>query len=187
MNKRVLYSIVTIFITCLQLSFVSADEPKEKDTEFGEILVLKYNADEQQEVWTAIKGAEIKEDIEKTCTELFTTLLTKDYNEQYSTLIPEKTKILQTAYQKGMLGLNFSKEILGCGGNTWEYNMVNQILYTGFSLPEVQMITIYIDGQNIPFTEGTEIIEYTRETWQKERMNLLCSELTKEDMMQSVR
>jgi spore germination protein GerM len=116
---------------------------------------------------------------EKKVEELFAELLGDTSKEDK--IIPEGTKLLSYSLEDHHLILDFSEEIKNYGGTLREQWIVSQILSTGFSMPEVNYITVLIEGQKDYFPEGTIIDAYKKEDWLEERMKNEWKELTKEN------
>ncbi|NLM13674.1 MAG: GerMN domain-containing protein [Epulopiscium sp.] len=116
---------------------------------------------------------------EKKVEELFGVLLGDTSRED--NLIPEGTKCINYSLEDGHLTLNFSKEIKNYGGTATEQWIVYQILSTGFSIPEVESITVLIEGRKDYLPEGTIIDAYKKEVWLQERMKNEWKELIKEN------
>lgn len=89
-------------------------------------------------------------------------------NNNKLTFIPNNVNINMVILIEGELYIDFSKEILNYGGNTWEESLVNQILAVLFQFEDIYSITFLIDGKKENLVEGTIINSYTRIKW-KER------------------
>ncbi|WP_341878062.1 GerMN domain-containing protein [Defluviitalea saccharophila] len=116
---------------------------------------------------------------EKKVEELFEALLGDTSRE--GNLIPEGTKLIHYSFENHHLILNFSEDIKNYGGTATEQWIVYKILSTGFSIPEVESITVLIEGRKDYLPEGTIIDGYKKEVWLEERMKSEWRELTKEN------
>lgn len=73
----------------------------------------------------------------------------------FSAVIPKNTKILDLSLEKGLLKINFSKEILNTTIEN-EEKMIESIVFTLTSIEEVKEIMIFVDGNilnKLPFSQ----------------------------------
>ncbi|TCT12154.1 hypothetical protein EDC18_11460 [Natranaerovirga pectinivora] len=101
--------------------------------------------------------------------------------DEYISLIPGTPEIIYLDYKDQHLELTVTNDIMNYGGNSWEWDLVNQLLSTLFSVDEINRVTINIYGEAY-FREGTVINQYTREQW-NERKKIICQELMEEKVM----
>lgn len=94
-------------------------------------------------------------------------------------LIPLGTKINKIVVDEGNVLVDFSREILNYGGNTWEDAMINQLLGVAFAFEQVNSVTFTIDNNTENFVEGSVIYRYTRINWNER--NYLYNEGSTED------
>lgn len=95
---------------------------------------------------------------------LFEKLLAMNYNEKQIQLIPEKTTIKQARFEQAHLQVVFSDDITTYGGNSYEYYMINQLLYMAFAIETVDEVSLSIHGRDY-FVEGSVIEHYSRDTY----------------------
>ncbi|MFA5536140.1 MAG: GerMN domain-containing protein [Bacillota bacterium] len=85
------------------------------------------------------------------------------------------TKIINVSWEedKKLLAVNFSKEVVGYGGGTaLERLLVNSLVFTLTSLPQVEKVQVLIEGQKVDYLpEGTDIYNPLERT---EKLN--CSQ-----------
>lgn len=144
----------------------------------GFLFVSPTFAFAQQEDYDRIYEAEEnKEEVE----ELFKLLFGDTFKEE-ANLVPEGTEIIDFQFKDGAFILNLSKEIKNYGGTLTEWWIVDRILFVGFSIPNVESITLLIEGQRDYLPEGTMIDSYEKEVWLEERMKEEWRELTKENI-----
>lgn len=73
----------------------------------------------------------------------------------FSAVIPKNTNILDLSLEKGLLKINFSKEILNTTIEN-EEKMIESIVFTLTSIEEVKEIMIFVDGKilnKLPFSQ----------------------------------
>lgn len=68
-------------------------------------------------------------------------------NENFSSLFPENTLILDASINNGCVALNFSEDILKFQDETQKYNIINSILNSLIQLNEVTSIRFLINGE----------------------------------------
>lgn len=77
--------------------------------------------------------------------------------ESEKNYIPENTKLLGIKINKKYAELNFSKEILNYGGTSYEVRLINQIVDTSINFPNINYVTILVDGELVFLPEGTQV------------------------------
>ena len=86
-----------------------------------------------------------------------------------SDLISSQTKILGVQWNGQELIVDVSEEITSYGGgNAMEYAIVSEILNDVFSIPEVEKFTLLIEGEEEYLPEGTQILNYGRDEYEKD-------------------
>jgi len=71
-------------------------------------------------------------------------------------LLPKDTKVLDVIQNNGEVLVNFSKEIEGYGGGIdVEQSIVNSVVLTASAFPEVETVTIQVEGKAGALPEGT--------------------------------
>ena len=80
---------------------------------------------------------------------IFTALFEAD-----DTGLPENTRVLGVHLRDGVLTLNLSKEFLLYGGNEQEQEIIRLLKETSRGVAGATHLTLYIEGQLIPLTEG---------------------------------
>ncbi|NLL70675.1 MAG: GerMN domain-containing protein [Epulopiscium sp.] len=103
-----------------------------------------------------------KEQISKTLQFLFKW---SEEGDRYS-CIPQGTYIIDVSLEEGDCIINLSKEILQYGGTYFEKMLSEQLLSTIFAFPQVQKMTLLIEGNHRPLTEGTELCNLERRHWE---------------------
>lgn len=107
---------------------------------------------------------EMKEEARDKAEKAFRTLIVDD--ETKNEFIPSQTKILSVQWDGKILVVDVSKEIGDYGGGTAiEHEIMCQLLNTAFSIQEVEVFTLLIEGEEKYLPEGTEILNYTRERY----------------------
>ena len=91
-----------------------------------------------------------EENIELKCKELLKVLISgENYQDKipngFKTILPIDTKILSLTYDKGLIKVDFSKEILNVNKEN-EVKAIEAIVYTLTSIDEVENIIIYVEG-----------------------------------------
>jgi len=106
----------------------------------------------------------MKEQVYNTIESLFQWSNTEDL---YS-CIPQGTSVLSVVIEKDQCILNISQELIQYGGGTYiEKMIVEQLCATVFSFPQIQKVTILIEGMFQILPEGTEIQEIERKQWEE--------------------
>lgn len=76
-------------------------------------------------------------------------LINGPQNENFSSLFPENTLILDASINSGCVTLNFSEELLNFQDETQKYNIINSILNSLVQLNEVTSIKFLINGETV--------------------------------------
>lgn len=109
---------------------------------------------------TNLYSCDVKAEIETAFYSLVVDVETK--NE----FIPSQTKVLSVQWDGKTLVVDVSKEIGDYGGGTAiEHEIMCQLLNTAFSIQEVEVFTLLIEGEEKYLPEGTEILNYTRQRY----------------------
>ncbi|MDD2378200.1 MAG: GerMN domain-containing protein [Bacilli bacterium] len=74
----------------------------------------------------------------------------------FKSLLPSDTKILSIKYEEGLIKINFSKELLDINEEL-EEKMVEAIVYTLTSIPKVEKVIIYVEGDILSRLPKTKI------------------------------
>ena len=75
-------------------------------------------------------------------------------NNQY---IPSNVSVLSVVVNDDELILNVTEDIQNYGGTFYEKALVEQLLETTLSIEGINKVTLLIEGESKPLTEGTEI------------------------------
>lgn len=102
-----------------------------------------------------------KRDIEKRARELIDILINGGAGESkipsgFRSIIPSETKIISIKYDKNLIKINFSKELLDVSLEL-EEKMVEAIVYTLTSIDNVSNIIIYVEGDILTKLPKTKI------------------------------
>ena len=135
---RVLLTVV-VMMNYLNLSVQAVEE----DTEIGYYYIYQLE-DAENIALTAVKH-EFDEDVSVVdkVNKLFALLIQLKYNENQMTLFPDDAQFKGAIFREGVLEIEFSKELLNYGGTAWEEGLVKQIIYTVFSLDEIEELTVF--------------------------------------------
>lgn len=132
----------------------------------AEVDLYYYEEHDNKVELTKYKANISKSSYEKMIKDTLELLIANNSNKH--TFIPNDVNVNMVILMEGELFIDFSKEILNYGGNTWEEGLVNQILAVLFQFEDISCITFLIDGKKENLVEGTIINSYTRIKW-KER------------------
>ncbi|MDD2434914.1 MAG: GerMN domain-containing protein [Bacilli bacterium] len=99
--------------------------------------------------------------IERRAKELMEILINDGVGENkvpngFKSLLPSETKILSIKYEEGLIKINFSKELLDVTEQL-EEKMVEAIVYTLTSIPKVDKVIIYVEGDILSRLPKTQI------------------------------
>lgn len=73
----------------------------------------------------------------------------KDYiSKNFTQVIPKNTKLIDVSLDKGLLKINFSKELLSVDASL-EEKMIEAIIYTLTEIPNVKQIMIFVEGSKL--------------------------------------
>ena len=72
----------------------------------------------------------------------------KYLDNNFKALIPEGTRILDVSLDKGLLKINFSKEILNIDASL-EEKMIESIIYSLMKLDGIEKIMIFVEGEKL--------------------------------------
>lgn len=75
----------------------------------------------------------------------------------FTAILPSDTKIISMNYQESVLKVNFSKELLQEVKASDEEKMIEAIVYTLTTIPEVKQVIIYIDGDVLTYLPKSKI------------------------------
>lgn len=130
------------------------DQTAEKSTIF---LLDSYNMLGRSEVVVVSS----KREIESRAKELLNILIQGGSSEDklpngFRAILPSETKILSLKYEKGLIKVNFSKELLDID-ESMEEKMIEAIVYTLTSIEDVEQIIIYVDGDILSKLPKTKI------------------------------
>ena len=127
-----------------------------KEIEGAEIFLMDKNS------YIALTNAPvIEKDIEKRARELIKILTVGAMESKvpsgFSAVLPPDTEVLSISYEKGILKVNFSKEILDIE-KSLEEKMIEALVYTLTSIDKVDKIIIYVEGDILTKLPKTKII-----------------------------
>lgn len=105
---------------------------------------------------------ENQENIESRAKELLEVLIKNGAGESkipsgFTAILPSETKIISMHYQDALLKVNFSKELLEEVKAEEEEKIVEAIVYTLTTIPEVKEIILYIDGDVLTYLPKSKI------------------------------
>lgn len=156
-KKRIVLSTAVLFaisLICLlpQNKIYSLKNIKEEvnyvdDEIYDQVIYLL----DKNDMLGRIKIAVGETDIEKKAKFLLETLIIDGKNESklpsgFKGVIPNDTKINSLSYDKGLIKVDFSKELLNID-KKHEEKIIEAIVYTLTSIDEIERIIIYIDGE----------------------------------------
>lgn len=96
-------------------------------------------------------------------------LATEPIYTDKSEFISSQTKVLSVQWDESELIVDVSKDIASYGGgNAMEYEVVSQILSQVFANSEVKVFTLLIEGEEKALPEGTQILKYSRDEYEKD-------------------
>lgn len=151
--RKIIITIVLIFIFSIDIY----------GKETGYICLWTY--DENNNLNYEMEEIMLEEDIsqEEKATFLFDKFFNR-CNNNIVNFVPENTKLIDVKLNEGHLNLYVSSEIKSYGGGSaWEAALVEGILRTGFTMPEVDDLTLYIGGQIDFLPEGIMLDSYRKE------------------------
>lgn len=111
---------------------------------------------------TKVASTEPEEDILKKVKELVEVLIKDGAGESkvpngFQAVLPSDTKILSLDYQENLLKINFSKELLEEVKAEEEEKIIEAIIYTVTSIPEVEKVIIYMEGDILNYLPKSKV------------------------------
>lgn len=138
-------------------------DPFEKNSSPKIYLSLKTKAERFLLVPIEIsnKNMDINDLVPMLFNSLKTAVLNNNTHTSLSSVIPNSVDLLNYDYNSGILTLNLSNEFLSVysGRIDMQDMMLESILYTFTSIPDVTMISIKVDGNNVDQFNGVNISE----------------------------
>lgn len=117
-------------------------------------LLDSYNMLGQSEIAVAVDI-----NLEEKAKELMNVLIKGGIGEDripsgFKSILSSDTKILSLSYEQGLIKVNFSKDLLDINKEN-EEKMVEAIVYTLTSIPEVDKVIIYVEGDILTYLPQT--------------------------------
>ena len=141
------------FLLCLLFGCLCLSEPPDETFNTRYIYEITAEADPQGHayVWTR-RALLFEKDAYTQEEEAFAVFA--DFFGNGFFCVPEKVKLLAAEIENGCLILNVSEDILRYGGNAYERALVLQLMKTASSFPGIEYLTLLIEGESHPLTEG---------------------------------
>lgn len=168
-KRKLIISFLTLFVLTIVYLFPSEESPKKniiyKDVNYTNVYLLNKDL----LVETSIVSKATSNDIISNIKDILSSLTVNSEKSKYldnnfKALIPEGTRILDVSLDKGLLKINFSKEILNIDASL-EEKMIESIIYSLTRLDGVEKIMIFVEGQkldSLPHSKKALPIELTK-------------------------
>ena len=168
-KRKLIISFLTLFVLTIVYLFPSEESPKEniiyKDVNYTNVYLLNKDL----LVETSIVSKATLNDIISNIKDILSSLTVNSEKSKYldnnfKALIPEGTRILDVSLDKGLLKINFSKEILNIDASL-EEKMIESIIYSLTKLDGIEKIMIFVEGEkldSLPNSKKALPIELTK-------------------------
>lgn len=168
-KRKLIISFLTLFVLTIVYLFPSEESPKKttiyKDVNYTNVYLLNKDL----LVETSIVSKATSEDIISNIKDILSSLTVNSEKSKYldnnfKALIPEGTRVLDVSLDKGLLKINFSKEILNIEASL-EEKMIESIIYSLTKLDGVEKIMIFVEGEkldSLPNSKKALPIELTK-------------------------
>ena len=152
-KRKLIISFLTLFVLTIVYLFPSEESPKKniiyKDVNYTNVYLLNKDL----LVETSIVSKATSNDIISSIKDILSSLTVNSEKSKYldnnfKALIPEGTRILDVSLDKGLLKINFSKEILNIDASL-EEKMIESIIYSLTKLDGVEKIMIFVEGEKL--------------------------------------
>lgn len=168
-KRKLIISFLTLFVLTIVYLFPSEESPKKniiyKDVNYTKVYLLNKDL----LVETSIVSKATSNDIISNIKDILSSLTVNSEKSKYldnnfKALIPEGTRILDVSLDKGLLKINFSKEILNIDASL-EEKMIESIIYSLMKLDGIEKIMIFVEGEkldSLPNSKKALPIELTK-------------------------
>lgn len=168
-KRKLIISFLTLFVLTIVYLFPSEESPKKniiyKDVNYTNVYLLNKDL----LVETSIVSKATSNDIISNIKDILSSLTVNSEKSKYldnnfKALIPEGTRILDVSLDKGLLKINFSKEILNIDASL-EEKMIESIIYSLTKLDDIEKIMIFVEGEkldSLPHSKKALPIELTK-------------------------
>ena len=168
-KRKLIISFLTLFVLTIVYLFPSEESPKKniiyKDVDYTNVYLLNKDL----LVETSIVSKATSNDIISNIKDILSSLTVNSEKSKYldnnfKALIPEGTRILDVSLDKGLLKINFSKEILNIDAYL-EEKMIESIIYSLMKLDGIEKIMIFVEGEkldSLPNSKKALPIELTK-------------------------
>lgn len=168
-KRKLIISFLTLFVLTIVYLFPSEESPKQniiyKDVDYTKVYLLNKDL----LVETSIVSKATSNDIISNIKDILSSLTVNSEKSKYldnnfKALIPEGTRILDVSLDKGLLKINFSKEILNIDASL-EEKMIESIIYSLMKLDGIEKIMIFVEGEkldSLPNSKKALPIELTK-------------------------
>lgn len=168
-KRKLIISFLTLFVLTIVYLFPSEESPKKniiyKDVNYTNVYLLNKDL----LVETSIVSKATSNDIISNIKDILSSLTVNSEKSKYldnnfKALIPEGTRILDVSLDKGLLKINFSKEILNIDASL-EEKMIESIIYSLTKLDGIEKIMIFVEGEkldSLPHSKKALPIELTK-------------------------
>lgn len=168
-KRKLIISFLTLFVLTIVYLFPSEESPKKniiyKDVNYTNVYLLNKDL----LVETSIVSKATSNDIISNIKDILSSLTVnsekiKYLDNNFKALIPEGTRILDVSLDKGLLKINFSKEILNIDASL-EEKMIESIIYSLTKLDGIEKIMIFVEGEkldSLPHSKKALPIELTK-------------------------
>ena len=152
-KRKLIISFLTLFVLTIVYLFPSEESPKQniiyKDVNYTNVYLLNKDL----LVETSIVSKATSNDIISNIKDILSSLTVNSEKSKYldnnfKALIPEGTRILDVSLDKGLLKINFSKEILNIDASL-EEKMIESIIYSLTKLDGIEKIMIFVEGEKL--------------------------------------
>lgn len=152
-KRKLIISFLTLFVLTIVYLFPSEESPKKnityKDVNYTNVYLLNKDL----LVETSIVSKATSNDIISNIKDILSSLTVNSEKSKYldnnfKALIPEGTCILDVSLDKGLLKINFSKEILNIDASL-EEKMIESIIYSLTKLDGIEKIMIFVEGEKL--------------------------------------
>lgn len=152
-KRKLIISFLILFVLTIVYLFPSEESPKKniiyKDVNYTNVYLLNKDL----LVETSIVSKATSNDIISNIKDILSSLTVNSEKSKYldnnfKALIPEGTRILDVSLDKGLLKINFSKEILNIDASL-EEKMIESIIYSLTKLDGIEKIMIFVEGEKL--------------------------------------
>ena len=152
-KRKLIISFLTLFVLTIVYLFPSEESPKKetiyKDVNYSNVYLLNKDL----LVETSIVSKATSKDILSNIKDIISSLTVNSEKSKYldsnfKALIPDDTRVLDLSLDKGLLKINFSKEILNIEASL-EEKMIESIIYSLTKLDGVEKIMIFVEGEKL--------------------------------------